>query len=71
MPDIIFLCETKATDSRMKVVMKKLRFSNRVVIDAKGTAGGLTMMWKSNRIIKVLEYNKNLIAVKVSDPVSD
>ena len=51
--------------------MEKLRFSNRVVIDAKGTAGGLTMMWKSNRIIKVLEFNKNLIAVKVSDPVSD
>ncbi|XP_065638209.1 uncharacterized protein LOC136071161 [Quercus suber] len=28
-------------------------------------------MWKSNCIISVLEYNKNLIAVKVSDPVSD
>ena len=70
-PDIIFLCETKATNSRMKVVMEKLRFSNKVVIDAKGASGNLTMMWKSNRIIKVLEYNKNLIAVKASDPVSD
>ena len=70
-PDIIFLCETKATYNRMKVVMEKLRFSNRFVIDAKGTAGGLTMMWKSNHIIKVLEYNKNLIAIKVSDPVND
>nr|POE62213.1 hypothetical protein CFP56_39540 [Quercus suber] len=70
-PDIIFLCETKATDSKMKVVMEKLRFSNRVVFDAKGAAGGLTMMWKSNCIINVLEYNKNLIAVKVSDPMSD
>ena len=38
----------------MKVVMEKLRFSNRIVIDAKGIAGGLTMMWKSNRSIKVL-----------------
>ena len=55
----------------MKVVMEKLRFSNRFVIDAKGTAGGLSMMWKSNHIIKVLEYNKNLIAIKVFDLVSD
>ena len=70
-PDIIFLCEAKATNSRMKVVMEKLRFSNKVVIDAKGASGNLTMTWKSNRIIKVLEYNKNLIAVKVSNPMSD
>ena len=55
----------------MKVVMEKLRFSNRFVIDSKGTVGGLTMMWKSNHIIKVLEYNKNLIAIKISDPVCD
>nr|POE70905.1 hypothetical protein CFP56_77914 [Quercus suber] len=55
----------------MKVVMEKLGFQNRIVFDAKGRAGGLAMMWKSDSIVSVLEYNKNLIAIKISDPVSD
>ena len=51
--------------------MEKLGFQNRIVIDAKGKAGSLAMMWKSDSAVRVLEYNKNLIAIKISDPVSD
>ena len=31
--------------------------------------GGLSMMWKSNDNVKVLEYNKNLITIKIFDLV--
>ena len=55
----------------MQEVMEKLGFQNRIVIDAKGKAGSLAMMWKSDSAVRVLEYNKNLIAIKISDPVSD
>ena len=51
--------------------MEKLGFQNRIVIDAKGKSGSLAMMWKSDSAVRVLEYNKNLIAIKISDPVSD
>lgn len=39
----------------MKGVMVKLGFLNRIVIDAKGPAGGLAMMWKSDNTVSVLE----------------
>ena len=32
-------------------------------------AGCLSMMWKSNDNVKVLEYNKNLITIKIFDLV--
>ncbi|KAK9992541.1 hypothetical protein SO802_027526 [Lithocarpus litseifolius] len=51
----------------MEFVMNSLGFRFRQVIEAKGFAGGLCMMWRDNDIVEVLEYNKNLIAVQVSD----
>ena len=67
MPNFIFLCETKASDECMEFVMNFLGFRFRQVIEAKGSAGGLCMMWWDNDIVEVLEYNKNLIVVQVSD----
>ena len=67
MPNFVFLCETKAFDERMEFVMNFLGFRFRQVIKAKGFARGLCMMWRDNDIVEVLEYNKNLIAVQVSD----
>ncbi|XP_075659200.1 uncharacterized protein LOC142629097 [Castanea sativa] len=37
--------------------------------DAKGTAGGMCVMWKSGLMCHQVEFNKNLIAIKVSDAV--
>ena len=51
--------------------MEKLGFHHRIVIDAKGKAGGLAMLWKFDSTVRILEYNKNLIAIKIYDPVSD
>ena len=51
--------------------MENLGFNHRIVIDAKRKAGGLAKLWKFDSTVRILEYNKNLIAIKISDPVSD
>lgn len=40
------------------------------VVEAKGIAGGICMMWRSRITIQKVEFNKNLIAVKVMDALS-
>ena len=70
-PNFIFLCETKASDKKMQEVVEKLGFHHRFVVDAKGKAGGLAILWKFESSVRILEYNKNLIAIKISDPVCD
>lgn len=37
------------------------------VVEAKGFAGGICVMWKFGLMCQQMEYNKNLIAIKVSD----
>ena len=70
-PDIIFLSETKATKARMKKVLFSLKFADMCVVEAKGIADGLCVMWKASLSISQVEFNKNLIAIKVSDAFYD
>lgn len=65
--DIIFLCETKALEKRMDEVIVFVGLSNKLVVDAKGIAGGLCLMWKVGTSVNLVEFNKNLIAVTISD----
>ena len=44
--DILFLSETKAKVGRMEYVKSSLKFDHFVVVEAKGKAGGLCMLWK-------------------------
>ena len=66
-PDVVFLSETKANKNRMDYVKKFVKFDNSCVVEAKGYAGGLCIMWKNGLAIKEVEYDKNLIVVKVTD----
>ena len=67
--DLIFLSETKALVSRMDFVKSSIGFDNMLVVEAKGKAGGLCVMWKNGFSVREVEYNKNLIVVSVSDSV--
>ena len=69
--DLVFLSETKANASRMDYVKRYLKFDNMSVVEAKGSAGGLCLLWKNGLTIKEVEFDKNLIAVKVTDSVLD
>ncbi|KAL0006983.1 hypothetical protein SO802_008485 [Lithocarpus litseifolius] len=66
-PEVVFLSETKADVKRMESAKKSLKFENSCIVEANGNAGGLCLMWKIGVDLKVVEFNKNLIAVKVSD----
>ena len=66
-PDVVFLSETKASFSRMQFILKSIKFADMCVVEAKGIAGGICMMWRSGITIQKVEFNKNLIAVKVVD----
>nr|POF21455.1 hypothetical protein CFP56_18498 [Quercus suber] len=40
------------------------------VVEAKGIAGGICMLWRSRITIQKVEFNKNLIVVKIVDALS-
>ena len=55
----------------MDFVKSYLNFDNKIVVEAKGKAGGLCLMWKNGLTIREVEFNKNLIAIKVFEPSLD
>ena len=69
-PDLLFLSETKAKEFRMDFVKRVLKFDYKIVVEAKGKAGGLCIMWKAGIFASLVEFEKNLIAVKISDAMS-
>ena len=44
-PNIVFLSETKASDSRINDVEKMIGFLNCVAIGPKGRSGGICLLW--------------------------
>lgn len=67
----LFLSKTKDVDDRMEYVKCFLNFDNKLVVKSNGSSGGLCMMWKNGIHIKEIDFNKNLIVIKVSDSVID
>ena len=55
----------------MVAVMESIGFADLVVVDAKGSVGGLCVMWKAGVSVQSVEHNNNLIAVKVADAIKD
>lgn len=55
----------------MSFVQSSVKFDNNFVVKAKGKADGLTIMWREGISAKLIEFNKNLIAVKFLDAVCD
>ena len=55
----------------MEYVKCFLNFDNKIVVESNGSLGGLCMMWKNDIHIKEVDFNNNLIAVKVSDSALD
>ena len=51
----------------MEYVRSYLKFENKLVVEFKGSAGGLCILWKNGMSIKEVEFDKNLIAVKIVD----
>jgi len=70
-PDFIFLSETKADVNCMEYFKSYLKFDNKLVVESKGRAEGLCILWKNGLSIKEIEFDRNLIAVNISDSVTN
>jgi exonuclease III len=67
-PDFVFLCETKVfDDDRLKKLAVSIGFSEQLIVNAKGKAGGVCLLWSSALDVEVLEFNSRTIAVVVND----
>ena len=60
-PDFVFLMETKNKDKKMESIRRKVGMEEGVYVEPKGVGGGLTLWWKKEMIVNVMESNKNLI----------
>lgn len=65
----MFLSETKAKENRMEFVKNSIKFDYKCTVDPKGCAGGLCILWKAGVNIKEVDFNKNLIAIRVSNAI--
>ena len=55
----------------MDFVKNAINFDNMLVVEANERAGGLCVLWKNGWSIREVEFNKNLIAVTISNVVCE
>jgi hypothetical protein len=68
-PQIVFLCETKANDCRLKKIASSLGFFEHLPVAAQGKSGGICLFWSSCIHVEVLEFNSVTIAISIHDSV--
>ena len=67
---MFYFCQkTKAKECHMEFVKCSLKFDYKVVVEAKVKAGKLCIMWKKGISTSQVEFEKNLIAIKISSAV--
>lgn len=60
-PDVVFICETKASKSRMEFVKAKLCFDKFCCVEPAGLAGGLTIFWQKYIDLRITYKDKHMI----------
>lgn len=55
----------------MEFVKNSIKFDHILVVEANRKAGGLCIMWKEGLSIREVDFNKDLMAVMVSDSACD
>ncbi|XP_042950158.1 uncharacterized protein LOC122282274 [Carya illinoinensis] len=70
-PSMIFLMETKCGKERVEAVRRSLKFEACLVVESRGSAGGLALMWKTNTMVSIYNYSRWHINAHVSSFVGD
>lgn len=65
-PRLLFLCETKARQQKMKNLCNLLAFDHVLTVDAIGRSGGLALFWKNTIDVQLISCCKNFIHVLVN-----
>ncbi|XP_040994390.1 uncharacterized protein LOC121240940 [Juglans microcarpa x Juglans regia] len=66
-PNILFLIETKSSREGTEQIRNSIGFDRSFTVNAKGSSGGLAMMWNSEMDIEVLTYTSFHISVQVKN----
>ncbi|XP_026446539.1 uncharacterized protein LOC113347131 [Papaver somniferum] len=69
-PDIIFLMETKVTESRARVLTQQFCYPNLFFMSSVGLSGGLDLMWKDGFLCEISCSNDNMIHVLLTSNAS-
>lgn len=64
---VVFLMETKIHEKSMVNLRTKFGFTNGFDISMKGSKGGLSLAWKGNYLISLMNYSINHINVNIVD----
>lgn len=55
----------------MKKVASSVGFLEYLIVEAKGKASELCLLWSNALKVKVLEFNRNIIAIEIDDGVQE
>lgn len=64
-PDLVFLCETLCKQDTVEKVRNLLKFEGAISVDVQGHSGGIALLWRKDKEVKVLSYSKNHVDVEV------
>ncbi|KAL5844547.1 hypothetical protein ACOSQ3_010602 [Xanthoceras sorbifolium] len=66
--DVFVILEPRISAARARKIIKKLGFSDHFVVEVKGFAGGIWLLWNSNKIkLEVIASSKQSISTLVDD----
>ncbi|KAL4620053.1 hypothetical protein ACB092_06G126100 [Castanea dentata] len=62
---LVFLSETKASESKMKEFQQKLKLTQGIMVPSEGKSGGLAMIWKEGTDVRLKSCSNSHIDVVV------
>ena len=66
-PVLVFLSETKARNSRIKGIQRKLNLTQGITVPSDGRSGGLAMLWKEGAEVRLKSCSNSHVDVVVSE----
>lgn len=57
-PQIVFLCETRLSETKCRKHQTRMGFANGVVVGCRGKSGGLGLWWASEITVDLCSFNE-------------
>ena len=64
-PHVMFLSETKLHESKLDTIRRKCSMTGCFGVNVEGMSGGLVIMWKDEINLKILNFSRNHIDMRV------
>lgn len=64
-PSILFLSETKMSETMSSQRVKQFGFHNACIVSSVGISGGLWLLWKDDVELEIISQSRNLIHIQI------